>query len=150
LLLIGIGTTYTLGNKQDERSAADQKLYEEAKTMLEKNSGSVVIASLEELQQKYPDDYALMKNLGLAYAQSGNYEQAIVWFDRALKQRPALIQNGIFTAQYGDILYLDKKYKEALALYQNSLQYQNEESVKTYLNDQVKKLSKLVGESESK
>lgn len=149
-LLVGVGTTYAMGNKQDKQHTIDQLKYEDVKKRLEQNGGQAVITTLIELQQKYSHDYSVMKNLGLAYAQSGDYDQAITWFSEAIKQRPALIKSGIFIAQYGDVLYMSKKYEEALLLYRNSLKYNTPDNVEKYIKIQIKKLSELVGENESK
>lgn len=142
--------TSSLGKQQDKNTLADYKNYENAKKLMEKGQGSEVVSILENLRQKYPKDYGIMKNLAIAYGQSGKYNEAIEDLNAALQQRPALIQSGIFCAQYADVLYSMKNYNAALPLYKNALQFNNFPQITDYLKQRIDQLSSIVKESESK
>lgn len=148
--IIGVSITGHLGSDDDARFRSDHTSYENAKTLIQQSKGNQAVPTLEELEKKYPSDFGIKKNLALSYGQIGQIDKAVKEFNAALKIRPALIIDGLFCAQYADVLFLAGRYVEALPLYKNALQYNNSPQLTDYLKGRINALSQSVKGSEMK
>lgn len=87
---------------------------EDARLVLQK-------ALMEHNLQKYPGNYVANYNLAAVYQAEGNFEQALTYYQRALRIRPkeAMAENSI-----GTVLQLEGKLDEAAVHYRNALHLQ--------------------------
>lgn len=115
ILFVIIGLVYTniAGKKQDEIFKQDYMKNQQAMQMLQSNQTKESANVLEELILKYPDEYTLYYNLGLAYSAQNNFKKSALNFQKALNIRPALLQDQTFTFKMGESLYHIKEYDTA-------------------------------------
>lgn len=133
ILFIFIGIIYTnvSGKKQDEVYKQDFMQYQEALQQMQSNELAQATAALEDLVVKYPDEYTLYYQLGLAYSAQNNFEKAAIHFQKAINIRPALLEDPMFAYKMGESLYNIKQLELAKAYLSNpvpkELQAQKEE-----------------------
>jgi tetratricopeptide (TPR) repeat protein/mono/diheme cytochrome c family protein len=87
---------------------------EDARLVLQK-------ALMEHDLQKYPGNYVANYNLAAVYQAEGNFDQAVVYYGRALEIRPkeAMAENSI-----GTVLQQEGRLDEAAVHYRNALRLQ--------------------------
>ncbi|HHY71910.1 MAG TPA: tetratricopeptide repeat protein [Bacillus bacterium] len=105
LVIIGLVYTNIAGNKQDKTFKADSEQYEQALQMIQSEAVATGIEMLNELTAKYPEEYALYYQLGLAYSATTDYQKAALNFQKAIDSRPALLQDTQFTFRMGEALF---------------------------------------------
>lgn len=104
-VLIGLTFTNIAGKKQDKHNKNDYLLYEEAMQIDQTVEIDRAIKALEGLILKYPNEYALRYQLGLAYSAKSNFQKASTNYQKALDMRPGLLQDPQFTFTMGEALY---------------------------------------------
>ncbi|MBP2242357.1 tetratricopeptide (TPR) repeat protein [Cytobacillus eiseniae] len=107
VIFIGVGTiyTYNAGNKQDEGYVKDYQSYQMALAQVQKNEFEQPKKELMELHHTYPDQANITWNLGLAYAIEGDMEKAALYYQKAVDQRPFIVQEPMFSLQFAQILF---------------------------------------------
>lgn len=118
-VLIGIFYTNSTGKKQAEVFKADFKQYQQTLQLLKENKSGEAIKELEELINKYPDEYDLYFKLGLAYSEQADFEKAAIHYQKAIDIRPALLENPTFNFKMGESLYNIKQLDLAKAYLSN-------------------------------
>lgn len=104
-VLIGLIFTNITGKKQDQHFKGDFQVYEEAIRIIESEDTDSGIQTLEGLVLKYPNEYVLWYQLGLAYSANSEYQKASLNYQKALNIRPSLLQDTQFTFKMGEALY---------------------------------------------
>jgi len=112
-IVIGAIYTYQQGKKQDVSYAADYQSYQLSLAYLQEGDNETAIAQLMELHNRYPDQANITWHLGLSYALERDMDKAIVYFQKAVDQRPFIIQEPLFTLQFAEVLFAKEEYAAA-------------------------------------
>lgn len=105
IVLIGLIFTNIAAKSQDKQFKEDYLVYEEAIRIIDTEDIDNGIKVLEELALKYPNEYVLPYQIGLAYSAKSNYQKASLNYQKALNMRPALLQDPQLTFKMGEALY---------------------------------------------
>jgi tetratricopeptide (TPR) repeat protein len=130
------------GKRQNAERYNDNLQYKVSLEELQKNNIDVGINSLLDLSAKYPDNYLLLRYLGLSYGIKEDYQTAASYYQRVVDQRPFIVMDPSFSLQYGQILYNLKAYSAAKQYFEHSKTLGGSED---YLN-QVEELLRLTNE----
>ncbi len=107
VLFVFLGIIYTniAGKKQDEILKQDFNQYQQVIQLIQNNQANQAIKPLEDLLEKYPDDYNLYYQQGMIYSGMADFEKAASYYQKAIDIRPALLQDATFTFRMGECLY---------------------------------------------
>lgn len=116
VLIVGIGTYYTYkqGEKQDKRFAEDYQNYQLSLTQMQEGNLDKAKEQLVKLHNQYPDQANITWNLGLSYAIEGDMNKAVLYYQKAVEQRPFIVQDPMFSMQFAEILYEKGEYTAAI------------------------------------
>jgi predicted Zn-dependent protease len=131
-----------VGKKQNEERYNNYLQYNATIEELQKNNIDVGINSLQDLAGKYPDNYLLLRYLGLSYGLKEDYQTASSYYQRVVDQRPFIVMDPSFSLQYGQILFNIQEYSAAKQYFEHSKTLGGSED---YLN-QVEELLRLTNE----
>ncbi len=112
-IVIGIIYNFQKGRAQDKRFLEESYTYQLSLSLLENNDYENAEKNLLELHKKYENQANVTANLGLAYAYKGDMENAAYYYQKAVEQRPFLIQNPLFSIQFAEILIAIEEYESA-------------------------------------
>lgn len=115
VLFIGIGTIYTYiaGKKQDKRYVGDYQSYQMSLAQMQESKLEQPKKELMNLHHAYPDQANITWNLGLAFAMEGDMEKAALYYQKAVDQRPFIVQEPMFSLQFAQILFGVEEYEVA-------------------------------------
>lgn len=119
-ILSGISYAHWKGQQQDEQFLKDYNEYQQAIQLMQQRQVEQALPILQSLSSKYPDRYNIMRTLGLAYAMKNDFHKAAFYYEKAIRKRPFLQQDPIFTLQFGEILYYKGEYAKAKAYLEQS------------------------------
>ncbi|KPC99191.1 Tetratricopeptide repeat protein [Geobacillus sp. BCO2] len=128
LILSGISYAHWKGQQQDEQFLKDYTEYQQAVQLMQQGRAEQALPLLRSLLGKYPDRYNIMRTLGLAYAMKNDFQKAAFYYEKAIRKRPFLQQDPIFTLQFGEILYYNGEYAKAKAYLEKSKQLPGSET----------------------
>lgn len=122
--------THIKGEKQDMVFKDDYQKYQYSISSLREEQYTTSIEILQKLHQKYPNQANITRSLGLAYSLEGKNEISALYFQKAVEQRPFIVQEPLFSVRYGEVLYRLKEYD----ISKQYLEHSNKiESSKEYL-----------------
>ncbi|MEH7526429.1 hypothetical protein V7149_24665 [Bacillus sp. JJ1503] len=101
---IGIFYSYKVGKKQDKGFVEDYQSYQLSLTQMQEENYDGAKDQLTKLHNKYPDQASITRNLGLLYAIEGDKDKAALYYQKAVDQRPFIIQDPMFSLQFAEIL----------------------------------------------
>lgn len=104
-ITIGLGYTSFIGKKQDVIYKQDFLQFQQAVQSIETNEQDKGIEALEELVKKYPNEYFIYYQLGMAYSAKTDFQKAAINYQKALNIRPALLEDQQFTFKMGEALF---------------------------------------------
>lgn len=104
-VLVGIISTNVIGKKQDEVYKQDYYQHQKAIELLGKGQFEQGVKILKDLIIKYPDEFELYYKVGLVYSEKKDYENAAIYYQKAIDIRPALLKDTTFTFRMGESLY---------------------------------------------
>jgi Tfp pilus assembly protein PilF len=133
--IIGISYTHWKGERQNQEFKRHYIEYQQALQFIQQGNGEKALQLLQPLLEKYPDRYNIMRYLGLAYAIKEDFQQASLYYEKAIKQRPFLQEDPIFTLQFGEILYFNGEYAKAKAYLEKSKQLPGSESYHSRIDE---------------
>jgi predicted Zn-dependent protease len=115
VLFIGFGTLYAYiqGKNQDKRFIADYQSYQSSLAQLQEEKYDEAKEQLIKLHNDYPDQANITRNLGLVYAIKGDMEKAAIYYQKAVDQRPYIIQDQMFSLQFAEVLINIEEYEAA-------------------------------------
>lgn len=115
VLFIGIGVfyTYNAGKTQDKGYVEDYQSYQMSLAQMKENQLEQPKRDLMKLHQTYPDQANITWNLGLAFAMEGDMEQAALYYQKAVDQRPFIVQEPMFSLQFAEILIAEEEFEAA-------------------------------------
>lgn len=119
------------GKEQDAEFKEDYELHSQAQNYIATENNKKAIEMFSNLNEKYKSNYTILYDLARAHAALGNYKEAKSYFEEALRVRPFLQEESIFTYQYGKVLYIIGEYPKAKAYLEKS----KEEIKKEYKSD---------------
>jgi tetratricopeptide (TPR) repeat protein len=109
------------GSKQDAGYKADNDAYQAATKAIQNNNGAEALTIMKKLYSKYPDRANIVRYLGLSYGLTGDYSSAVNSFNNVVKLKPFMVNDAIFSAQFGEMLYKNQQYKESKAFFSQAL-----------------------------
>ncbi|WP_313801748.1 tetratricopeptide repeat protein [Cytobacillus sp.] len=112
VLLIGIGVfyTYNAGKTQDKGYVEDYQSYQMSLAQMKENQLEESKKELMKLHQTYPDQANITWNLGLAFALDGDLENASLYYQKAVDQRPFIVQEPMFSLQFAELLFAKEEF----------------------------------------
>jgi tetratricopeptide (TPR) repeat protein len=122
--LIALCVSYGIlkGKNQDQVYKNQYKQYIYAQYLLGEQKVDEALPVLKKLYKQHPERYNIMRDLGLAYALTGDFSKASFYYDKALKQRPFLQVDSIFMVQFGEISYFNGEYLKAKVVLEKAKQ----------------------------
>jgi predicted Zn-dependent protease len=114
-LLFTAGITYgsIAANSQDRIFASRSQEYEKAVSEMGQGNFSKSEQMFKNLLNSNPDSYILMWQCAISLMQQKKYEEAEQYFVKTQNQRPFIVKNQQYLAQYGETLYHIGNYKKA-------------------------------------
>lgn len=115
VLFVGIGIFYTnaQGKKQDKGFVEDYQSYQIALAQMQEGNYENAKEQLTKLHNNYPDQANITRNLGLLYAMEGDMDKAALYYQKAVEQRPFIVQEPMFSLQFAEILIEKEEYAAA-------------------------------------
>lgn len=112
-IVIGLITAKVLASKQDEQFLNDDLLYQQAGQLLQE--GNVADASIvvKELLESQPQSEMVNYLAGMIAAQTEDYKQSAILFQKTLDINPHKVEDAMFMLQFGEILVLAERYDDA-------------------------------------
>jgi predicted Zn-dependent protease len=115
IIFVGVGTFYTFdqGKKQDQTYVKDLQNYQLSLSQMQEEQYKGAQEKLLELHNRYPDQAKITWDLGLSYAVEGDMEKAALYYQKAVDQRPFIVQEPMFSLQFAEILTSIEQYSVA-------------------------------------
>lgn len=115
VLFIGIGVfyTYNAGKTQDKGYMEDYQNYQMSLAQMKENQLEQPKKELMKLHQTYPDQANITWNIGLAFAMEGEMEKAALYYQKAVDQRPFIVQEPMFSLQFAQTLIAVEEFETA-------------------------------------
>lgn len=112
-IVIGLILANILANKQDEKFAKNEALYNEAIQL--QSSGNLVGAmdALSMVLRKTPNSEIANYLAGITAAQKGDMKQAAIYMQKTLDINPYKVEDAMFMIRLGEIFLNAEKYEEA-------------------------------------
>ncbi|WP_027415572.1 tetratricopeptide repeat protein [Aneurinibacillus terranovensis] len=144
LLIVGVLSiiiTAMLGQAQNDQFAQDSQESQLINQLLNQSKYNEAGNKLKELLQNYPDNYFLQWEYGLSLYNQGKIAQADQYYTKAREQRPVLVQNPTYLAQYGEVLQAEGQLDRA----KKYLLEAKKVNTNPQLNGQIDKVLKSMG-----
>ncbi|AXM89094.1 tetratricopeptide repeat protein [Anoxybacillus flavithermus] len=115
ILTIFVCVCYSVweGSQQQRNFREDYEQYYQAFLFIKQSNGTEALKLLEPIAERYPDRYNIVRFVGLAYALTGDFQKASLYYEKAITLRPFLQEDPVFTLQYGEISYFNGEYQKA-------------------------------------
>ncbi|WP_066297074.1 tetratricopeptide repeat protein [Bacillus sp. FJAT-29937] len=112
VLFIVVGSIYTYkqGKKQDKKYLEDLQGYHISLTEIQEGKFDYSKEELAKLHNTYPDQANITWNLGLVYAMDRDFKKAALYYQKAVDQRPFIVQEPMFSLQFAEILFFKEEY----------------------------------------
>lgn len=123
----------TTTSTQDDEWLNDYSLLQQLTDPQSTENAEGMIGQLEILQKKYPSEYMLAYQLGLAYLNAGNMKQASTMYGRTIDLNPYITENKEFMYQYAIILANDEQQDHAKNVVERAMQLPTDEEYQTRL-----------------
>ncbi|MED4352034.1 hypothetical protein P9265_06760 [Schinkia azotoformans] len=137
-------TTYRHGEKQDAGYYQESAQYEYAVKLLSEEKGEEAVKLLRQLVNgRYGDSYEVIWKYGMACAITEDYPMAIEQLLKAQEIRPALITNGLYMVQFGEVLARNKDYQNAELYLQKALELNLPEELRSGAEELLKQIQKI-------
>lgn len=143
LIVIAVITIGQIGKKQEFTFLEDFQKYNYAIQLLEQDQANQAIIIFEELITTYTNYPYLLWNYGISLAMIGEFENSIDVYQKALKQRPFLIKNSVFTQSLGEVYFNYKDFEKAKVYLEYCLNLE-------ITSEQEQKIQKILQEIEKK
>lgn len=124
LCLIASCTIYYIGKSNDADSESDFESFNNSIQLIQSPEAEKIQQAedtLDLLNNKYPNNFPINAILGFVYAQSGNYNAALSYYQKCLKLNPTAQLDANFMFQFGEVLYLNGEKEEAKIILEKSL-----------------------------
>jgi predicted Zn-dependent protease len=122
LVLIGIGTTKVLGSKQDQTFVEQNEKYQIAVQYIQVGKYQESSAILQELYKSNPESNEVLRLLGFVSGATGDFVKAANYLQKAVDQKPFLLQDHIFNLQFGEVWYFLGELEKSKAYLEKSKQ----------------------------
>ncbi|RDU37547.1 hypothetical protein DRW41_06810 [Neobacillus piezotolerans] len=132
-----------IGNKENQIFIEENKKYELAKQQMNNPETDRSIELLMDLQEKYNDNYNVLRYMGLYYGLKGDFEKGVLFTQRAVEKRPFLAKSPGFCFQFGEMLFFYGDYKNSKAYLELSLANNIQEEHKL-------RIQQLIAEAEAR
>lgn len=130
--------------KQNKEYLKDAQMYYTLQENLSKENPDTAIKKINYLQSKDKNNYLLFLDKATVYKNEKKYKLAKSQYEKAFKKRPLLLQDIKYVYLYGEILYLNNDYKEAIdyLLKVNEMQPENEykQSIDSMMYEMLQKM----------
>lgn len=113
LIIIGVIVANILAKKQDEEFATEDFLYNQALQLYKDGDYERAQLLVSELTIERADSEIVNYLAGLIAASNNEYESASILMQKSLDINPYKVENAIFMLQFGEILFLAKRYEDA-------------------------------------
>lgn len=134
--------TVLLSVKQDKVFKDDYQNYIDAESKFKTGKNTEALNSFVGLTEKYPNNYTLLWETAVVYANNGNIKMAKKYFASAKKQHPFIVNDTLFDTQYGSILFDSGEPKEAKKYFIRAqlLNKDQDKSLSDLLNKMLKEI----------
>ena len=105
ITLLALIIIYSLATQQNKGYWEDYLASEKVAGLLANNQTQQAGTILEELLPRHPESYQINWYNAIYLANTGDYQQAQEYYEKALALMPELINNNIFLWRYGENLY---------------------------------------------
>lgn len=112
-IVIGLITAKVLASKQDEEFLKDDMLYQQASQLLQEGNTADALIVVNELLASQPKSETVNYLAGMITAQTEDYKQAAILFQKTLDINPHKVEDAMFMLQFGEILVLAERYDDA-------------------------------------
>ncbi|SEM89069.1 Anaphase-promoting complex, cyclosome, subunit 3 [Paenisporosarcina quisquiliarum] len=133
------------GSKQDEHLMNGNIIYHETDVLLQEGNYENAITLLEELHNKYNDDYNITFRLGYSYLSMEQYTSALTMYTRTLDLNPYLVENKEFMYQYAIALANCEQVDNALTVVDRLLTLPMDETFEATVFELKESISNMKG-----
>jgi tetratricopeptide (TPR) repeat protein len=112
-VVIGLITTKSLGTKQDTTFQEHYQYYQLALQYIKEGNYQESAPIMHRLHEEYPESHLVSWYAGLSYAGLGDFVKASNLMQKSIDQRPFLLQDNLFTLQFGEVWYFLGEYEKS-------------------------------------
>lgn len=127
--------TLAVSTKQNSFFLEDYRMYYAASQLINQNKYDQAKPFIEQLMKRHNDSYQVVWLYGLCLAGDGNYSEGTKYIKKAGEIRPALLKNGDYLVQAGEILYHMGNLGEAKLYLEESKKYGKDEGADKLLQN---------------
>ncbi|RKJ18746.1 hypothetical protein D7X33_45990, partial [Butyricicoccus sp. 1XD8-22] len=112
-IVLGILLANILANNQDKQFAMKDVLYQQTLNLVSEGKYNEASQITYDLLNIHQDSSALNYLAGLIAANTGEMEQATIYFQRVLDLNPYRVEEPMFMLQFGETLFKSGSYQNA-------------------------------------
>ena len=149
LLIIGLSYTSYLGKKQDEKFESNETTYNKALQYMEQGEFTKALPLLKRVEKEQYDSMIVKYNIGIALANTGNWDRAIQEFQNSLDLNPYKVEEPVFMMQFATLLINEGKYDEAKKVLERCKTLPAPEQIPDY-KDRLNAMIKFISQDHDK
>lgn len=112
-LLIGLGYASFAGKKQDEQLVSEQGAFYQALQYIQDGKSNEALPLLQLVDKENSNSAVVKYYLGSTYASMGNWNSAVMEYQKTLDLNPYKVEDSIFMFQFASILISAEKLDAA-------------------------------------
>lgn len=112
-IIVGFVTAKVMASKQDEEFLIDDALYQQVSQFYTEGNYPMAGELVSELLLRQPKSEVVNYLGGLISANTGDYKQSAILFQKTLDINPHKVEDPMFMLQFAEVLFFAERYEDS-------------------------------------